>query len=105
MPLADLTPIMQHTLIRATTQGIRPQDVGTQDQHTVHPATLKALCGRELIHLTTNRKGRALWRPTDVGRGLVAEHVPLFLHRRPHRNYTHEFRFAVWAEPEVIDAA
>jgi hypothetical protein len=103
--LADLTPPMQRVLIRATAHGIRPQEVGYDDEHSVHPATVHALGRRGLLHLTVNRRGRELWRPTATGRAMVSEHVPLLLHRRAHRNYTHIPAFAAWGEPEVMDAA
>lgn len=82
--MADLSPAMQHALVGATNQGIRPKDIGRDC--AFHPRTIAALKRRGLLHLGRNQKGRELWRPTDVGRGVVAAHVPTFLHRQSHRS-------------------
>lgn len=98
----DLNTKQRQHLILACSQGLNPT------AETTNTEAVKALKDAGLIHKTTNRKGRVLWRPTDTGRGLVASRgmIPTFLHRRySQSNYTHSYRHAMRGEPEVIDDA
>jgi hypothetical protein len=115
---ADLTTIQRSALVCATGQGIAPKDLPltitvpkvTSDGSrtiTITETTVRALVDMQLLHLTANRKGRALYRPTDTGRGLVASRglLPTFLHRRSQYGYTHSYHQAMTGEPEVIQDA
>lgn len=104
--MADMTDDMQRFLVAAAISGVRPDKIGRDPEiHDFHPATLGALKNHCLVHLVQTRKKGQVWRPTDDGRGLAARHVPLLLHRKPHRNYTHDPKFAARGEPEVMDHA
>jgi hypothetical protein len=58
-----------------------------------------------LVHQRQSKKGRVSWRCTDVGRGLVMEHRPVFLHRRGFPSYTLKSWQAMHGEGEVMEAA
>jgi len=95
-----LTPTQRRVMHIACDQGIRPKDVGS----LVRQTTINALEVRGLIHLRINRKGRRVWRATDVGRGLIASSGlrSTFMHKRSEYAYTHHLSRAVPREPEVI---
>lgn len=95
----DYGPRIQEFLLRAYSQGV------ALDDPLCTPARVKKLEDAGLIHKRTSRKGRTSWRVTDVGRGLVCAHVPVFLHRRGFPSYTHQPWRAMHGEPEVIEAA
>lgn len=105
--LADLTDNMRTALLHCTSRGVLPTEFGDR-WPTV---TQRALVDHGLIHLVRNRKGRELWRPTDVGRGLVATHIPSLMvpAGRPGRDldgqgprgYTNRPHESMWGEPEA----
>jgi hypothetical protein len=98
----DLKVKQREHLWLACARGLNPA------ADTIDDDAIDALKAAGLIHKTTNRKGRVLWRPTDTGRGLVASRglIPTFLHRRySQSNYTHSYRHAMKGEPEVMDDA
>lgn len=98
---ADLTPTQREHL-KLACEGINPKN------ENIDQAILTALKDLGLVHKTTNRKGRTVWRTTDTGRGLVASRgmLPTFLHRRSQYGYTSSHHQAMTGEPEVIrDAA
>jgi hypothetical protein len=97
---ADLTTKQREHLKHAC-ESINPKD------DKIDQPTLDALKDMGLIHKTTNRKGRTVWRTTDTGRGLVASRglIPTFLHRRSQYAYTHSYHQAMAGEPEVMNEA
>lgn len=100
--LLDMTDNMQTALIHCASRGVREKEFGPDGRWPI--ATREALEKHGLIHLTKTRKGFPLWRPTDIGRGLVAGHVPSLLAARPSRvgsDYTHKPSEAMRAEPEA----
>lgn len=103
--LADMTDDMRRFLLVAMVGGVEPSLVGEEKQHSYHPNTLRALEKHKLVHLVQTKKRKELWRPTDAGRGLVARHEPCLLHRKAYRNYTHDPRFALPGEKEVMGRA
>jgi hypothetical protein len=94
---ADLTT-KQREHLKLACEGINPR------RPDINDATLAALKDMGLVHQTTNRKGRTVWRTTDAGRGLVASRgmLPTFLHRRSQYGYTASRHQAMAAEPEAI---
>jgi hypothetical protein len=98
---ADLTT-KQREHLKLACEGINPKN------EKIDQLTLDALKDMGLVHKTTNRKGRTVWRTTDTGRGLVASRglLPTFLHRRSQYGYTSSYHQAMKGEPEVMpDAA
>jgi hypothetical protein len=103
---ADMNEDMRRFLLAAMVSGVDPALIGEEEGHTYHPNTLRALKRHGLVRLVQTKKQRKeLWRPTDAGRGLVARHEPKLLHRKAYRNYTHDPRFALPGEKEVMDRA
>jgi len=98
-------PRIQEFLIRACNEGVDLDDpLATRLIRNGHTrAQLLEAAG--LVHKRTSKKGRISWRATDTGRGIAAEHVPLFLNRRCFPSYTRKHWQAVRNEPEVMDAA
>jgi hypothetical protein len=101
MTWANLTQKQRRHLIFACSQGLNPKD------KSLDHGTIESLETAGLIHRVVNSKGRALWRPTDTGRGLVASRglIPTFLHRRSQYGYTNSYHQAMCGEPEVMDDA
>lgn len=97
MTLADFTPIQQDFLLRAYWEGVLPDDP------LATPKRTEKLSAAGLIHKRTSKKGRTSWRVTDFGRGIVAAHVPWFLHKRGFPSYTHQPWKAMKGEPETVD--
>jgi hypothetical protein len=95
----DLGPLQRKFMLRAFNEGVSLDDPIATDKRT---STLKAA---GLIEKRQSKKGRMSWRCTDTGRGMVMAHTPVFLHRRGFPSYTTRQHEAMWAEPEVIDAA
>jgi len=93
--LADFTPLQQQFLLKACTQGVDPDDP------ICTPRRTKKLEDAGLIHKRQSKKGRVSWRTTDVGRGMVAAHVPRLLARRSQYGYTHQPHQAMRHEPEA----
>lgn len=77
--LADMSDLMASALIHCATQGALPWEFGPDERARWPDATRIALQRHGLIHKAKNRKGRELWRATDVGRGVAGAHVPRFL--------------------------
>lgn len=92
LTLEDLRPPMRRALLLAANNGILAGEDG------VHRSTVRALEARGLVHKRTSKKGRSAYRPTDVGRGLIAQDAPVFLHQRMYRNYTRDPAQAVRGE-------
>ena len=105
--MADMNEDMRRFLRAAAIGGVDPDIVGDDpDRHVYHPNTLRALKGHGLVRLVQTKKQRKeLWRPTDDGRGLITRHEPRLLHRKAYRNYTHDPRFALPGEKEVMGRA
>ena len=95
----DYGPRIQELLLKAHTQGVDLDDV------LCTPARIEKLEKAGLIHQRQSRKGKTKWRVTDVGRGLVCAHTPVFLHRRGFPSYTSKPWQAMVGEPEVMEAA
>lgn len=95
----DLGPLQRKFMLRAFNEG-----VALDDQLATEKRTNK-LQMAGLIEKRQSKKGRMSWRLTDVGRGLVMQHNPVFLHRRGFPSYTTREHEAMFGEPEVIDAA
>lgn len=102
----DLGPAQQRFMVRACHEGVELDDPLAVQLITKEKGTrAQILEARGLIHKRTSKKGRTSWRATDDGRGLVAAHVPLFLHRRGFPSYTQHTWRAMRDEPEVMEAA
>jgi hypothetical protein len=102
----DLGPAQQRFLLRACVEGVALDDPLATQLITKQKGTRAQMLERAgLIHKRTSKKGRTSWRCTDVGRGLVAAHVPVFLHRRGFPSYTQHTWRAMRDEPEVMEAA
>lgn len=74
----ELSSAMQRALVLAHLQGvptIDPRGVNVQ-RRTAQVMEQSGLLVRE-----ESRGGRELWRPSDVGRGLLSAHEPRFLHK------------------------
>jgi hypothetical protein len=99
---AALGPKQRRFMLKAMNEGVALDDPLATRERT---GNLKAA---GLIHQRTSRKGRTTWRCTDVGRGLVMAHVPVFLHVRGFPSYTKSSHEAMLGEPEVagdVDAS
>jgi hypothetical protein len=108
--LAEMSDDMRLFLLAAAVCGVDPEKIGHDaedpERFSYHPGTLRALKTHGLVRLVqTKKQRRELWRPTDDGRGLIARHEPRLLHRKAYRNYTHDPRFALPGEKEVMDRA
>lgn len=119
--LADLSQDMASALIHCATQGAHPDEFGTADEVKDKDSkarwlntTRDALVRHGLVHKMKNRKGRELWRATDIGRGVAGAHVPRFLmpasrprrvvgdeHDPSARGYTPIPGFGMKGEPEA----
>ena len=101
-PPIMLTKDRREALVLAVAHGINPKT----DDH-IRAKVIEDLHAAGLIHLMKTRKGRPLWKATDVGRGLVARTGlrPVFLHKRGFPSYTHDPGQAMTNEPEVISDA
>ena len=95
----DLGPLQRKFMLRAFNEGVSLDDPIATPKRT---QTLKAA---GLIEKRQSKKGRMSWRCTDVGRGMVMAHTPVFLHRRGFPSYTTRQHEAMFSEPEVIKAA
>jgi hypothetical protein len=81
----DLGPAQQRFMRRALHEGVPLDDpLATQlvKRNPERVTRAQALEARGLIHQRESKKGRRSWRCTDVGRGLVMAHVPVFLQAR-----------------------
>jgi hypothetical protein len=104
----DLGPAQQRFMRRALHEGVPLDDpLATQlvKRNPERVTRAEALEARGLIHQRESKKGRRSWRCTDVGRGLVMAHVPVFLHKRGFPSYTLKPWRAMHGEPEVMDRA
>ena len=95
----DLGPLQRKFMLRAFNEGVSLDDPIATEKRT------KALKAAGLIEKRQSKKGRMSWRCTDVGRGMVMAHTPVFLHRRGFPSYTTRQHEAMFSEPEVIKAA
>jgi hypothetical protein len=101
----DLGPAQQRFMRRALHEGVPLDDpLATQlvKRNPERVTRAQALEARGLIHQRESKKGRRSWRCTDVGRGLVMAHVPVFLHKRGFPSYTHQAHRAMFGEPECV---
>jgi hypothetical protein len=90
----DLGPLQRKFMLRAFNEGVSLDD----------PIATKTRCRslEGLIEKRQSKKGRMSWRLTDIGRGMVMAHTPVFLHRRGFPSYTAKTWEAMFAEPEAI---
>ena len=95
----DLGPLQRKFMLRAFNEGV------SLDDPIATPKRTMALKAAGLIEKRQSKKGRMSWRCTDVGRGMVMAHTPVFLHRRGFPSYTTRQHEAMFSEPEVIKAA
>jgi hypothetical protein len=95
----DLGPLQRKFMLRAFNEGVSLDDPIATEKRT------QALKAAGLIEKRQSKKGRMSWRCTDVGRGMVMAHTPVFLHRRGFPSYTTRQHEAMFSEPEVIKAA
>jgi hypothetical protein len=102
---ADLGPAQRRFMLRALNEGVPLDDPLATRLIREGRTRADLLKDAGLIHKRTSKKGRTSWRATDVGRGLCAAHVPLFLHRRGFPSYTRKPHEAWFGEPEVMEAA
>lgn len=102
---SDYGPTMQKFLLRAFNEGVPPDDpIATKAiRDGLNRAGVLERAG--LIEMRQSKKGRMSWRLTDVGRGVVMAHRPVFLHRRGFPSYTSKPWQAMLNEPEVIRQA
>lgn len=97
----DYGPAAQRFLLRAFSEGVAIDDpLATGTVRKQSRAEMLEQAG--LIHMRQSKKGRVSWRCTDVGRGLVMEHQPVFLHRRGFPSYTLKPWQAMRNEPECV---
>ncbi len=101
----DLGPAQQRFMRRALHEGVPLDDPLATAVIRAGESRAQMLEARGLIHQRESKKGRRSWRCTDVGRGLVMAHVPVFLHLRGFPSYTHKPWQAMRGEGEVMDAA
>jgi hypothetical protein len=105
-PFSDYGPTMQKFMDRARHEGVPPDaPIATR---IIRDGCTRAqlLEAAGLVEIRQSKKGRPLWKLTDVGLGLHMEHRPVFLHRRGFPSYTSKPWQAMTNEPEVIrDAA
>jgi len=106
----DLGPLQRKFMLRAFNEGVSLDDpIATQLVNHAPDWKRKTradvLKDRGLIEKRQSKKGRMSWRCTDVGRGMVMAHTPVFLHRRGFPSYTTRQHEAMFSEPEVIKAA
>jgi hypothetical protein len=92
----DYGPRIKDLLLKAHTQGVK------LDDPLCTPARIGKLEAAGLIHKRQSRKGEMRWRVTDVGRGLVCAHAPVFLHRQGFPSYTYKPWQAMHAEGECL---
>jgi hypothetical protein len=101
----DYGPAAQRFLLRAFSEGVALDDpLATAVVRDGESRAIR-LERAGLVHQRQSKKGRVSWRCTDVGRGLVMEHRPVFLHRRGFPSYTLKSWQAMHGEGEVMEAA